>query len=159
MKTLIGLVLFLIRRRPPRSTRTDTLFPYTTLFRSTATGAFATPALAQDATFTGPRIGVIAGYDGIRPGSTEDSDIAGDDQTADGLLYGLEAGYDVDFGRAVIGAEGEISGPTGKVTNERSEEHTSELQSLMRISYAVFCLKKKKVPTTSSHTPPQTIPY
>src|SRR3546814_3528770 len=74
--------------------------------------------LAQDATFTGPRIGVIAGNDVIRPGSTEDSDIAGDDQTADGLLYGLEAGYDVDFGRAVIGAEGEISGSTGKVTNE-----------------------------------------
>src|SRR3546814_13021079 len=90
----------------------------TALAAATATGAFATPALAQDATFTGPRIGVIAGYDGIRPGSTEDSDIAGDDQTADGLLYGLEAGYDVDFGRAVIGAEGEISGSTGKVTNE-----------------------------------------
>src|SRR3546814_20018057 len=90
----------------------------TALAAATATGAFATPALAQDATFTGPRIGVIAGYDGIRPGSTEDSDIAGDDQTADGLLYGLEAGYDVDFGRAVTGAEGEISGSNGKVTNE-----------------------------------------
>src|SRR3546814_13063413 len=85
---------------------------------ATATGAFATPALAQDATFTGPRIGVIAGYDGIRPGSTEDSDIAGDDQTADGLPYGLEAGYDVDFGSAVIGAEGEISGSPGQVPNE-----------------------------------------
>src|SRR3546814_15568078 len=89
----------------------------TALAAATATGAFATPALAQDATFTGPRIGVIAGYDGIRPGSTEDSDIAGDDQTADGLHYGLEAGYDVDFGRAGIGAEGQISGSTGKVTN------------------------------------------
>src|SRR3546814_7889953 len=115
----------------------------TALAAAPATGAFATPALAQDATFTGPRIGVIAGYDGIRPGSTEDSDIAGDDQTADGLLYGLEAGYDVDFGRAVIGAEGEISG--------RSEEHTSELQSLMRISYAVFCLHKKITRITNDH--------
>ena len=83
-----------------------------------ATCAFATPALAQDMTFTGPRIGVIAGYDGIRPGSTEDSDIAGDDQTADGLLYGIDAGYDYDFGQAVVGAEAEISGSTGKVTNE-----------------------------------------
>src|SRR3546814_16485935 len=86
----------------------------TALAAATATGAFATPALAQDATFTGPRIGVIAGYDGIRPGSTEDSDIAGDDQPAAGLLYGLQAGYDVDFGRAVVGARGGISGPTGK---------------------------------------------
>ena len=85
---------------------------------ATATAAFATPALAQDATFTGPRIGVLAGYDGIRPGSTEDSDIAGDDQSADGLLYGLDAGYDVGLGNAVIGAEAEISGSTGKVDND-----------------------------------------
>src|SRR3546814_11961739 len=77
---------FLMIRRPPRSTRTDTLFPYTTLFRSHVT---------------------------------------------------LAAGVDlVDFFPVVIGEQ-----PL------RSEEHTSELQSLMRISYAVFCLKKKKQQT------------
>ncbi len=89
----------------------------TALAAATATGAFAAPALAQDATFTGPRIGVIAGYDAMRPGSTENSNIAGDDQTADGLLYGVDAGYDVGFGNAVIGAEAEIAGSTGKVNN------------------------------------------
>jgi outer membrane immunogenic protein len=90
-----------------------------------ATGAFAAPAFAQDAsTFTGPRIGVIAGYDGLSPGSTEDSDIAGDDQTADGLLYGIDAGYDIGVGRAVIGAEAEISGSTGKVNNETVDTDT-----------------------------------
>src|SRR3546814_2660453 len=79
-------------RRPPRSTRTDTLFPYTTLFRSGA---------MPSSVYSGPR---------ITPASA-----------------------------AVVA-------PAGGATTaaERSEEHTSELQSLMRISYAVFCLKKKK---------------
>src|SRR3546814_10083459 len=85
-------VFFLMIRRPPRSTRTDTLFPYTTLFRSTLTGehTFGDTTLRASADFLDPR------NDDPQPG------------------------------------EG------------RSEEHTSELQSLMRISYAVFCLKKKK---------------
>src|SRR3546814_6019744 len=89
-------------RRPPRSTRTDTLFPYTTLFRSVAIGGRRDDeADAQ------------AGRDAFRQ--------AGDIKT----LLG-----DQRFQRRRrIG---------------RSEEHTSELQSLMRISYAVFCLKKKK---------------
>src|SRR3546814_16564847 len=76
---------FLMIRRPPRSTRTDTLFPYTTLFRSPGT----VPATSRRRCSTRPR---------------------------------RSAGW----------------------TYSRSEEHTSELQSLMRISYAVFCLKKKK---------------
>src|SRR3546814_14761458 len=76
---------FLMIRRPPRSTRTDTLFPYTTLFRSGEGAAVVAPASATDV------VGVVGA--------------------------GLAAC--------------------------RSEEHTSELQSLMRISYAVFCLKKK----------------
>src|SRR3546814_20783487 len=80
------VVFFLMIRRPPRSTRTDTLFPYTTLFRSQR-GA----------------------YDSRCP-KTEVP------------VYGTD----------------------------RSEEHTSELQSLMRISYAVFCLKKKKKSKNSS---------
>src|SRR3546814_4475146 len=86
-------------RRPPRSTRTDTLFPYTTLFRSTdrqAVGRAEDPGVARQ----------------------------GADQPAGGA--------------AARRADG-IARPR----HRRSEEHTSELQSLMRISYAVFCLKKK----------------
>ncbi|MCM8731080.1 outer membrane protein [Hephaestia sp. GCM10023244] len=89
----------------------------TALAATTAAGGFAAPALAQDATFTGPRIGVIAGYDVMRPGSTEDSDIAGKNESANGLLYGVDAGYDIGVGNAVIGAEAEISGSTAKVKN------------------------------------------
>src|SRR3546814_2677217 len=95
-------------RRPPRSTRTDTLFPYTTLFRSREPD-------------------VLAGM-GV------------DDAVADG--------------RARLG----VPGPAARqgVVSERdlgdarSEEHTSELQSLMRISYAVFCLKKKNKTQTKT---------
>src|SRR3546814_3114391 len=78
-------------RRPPRSTRTDTLFPYTTLFRSQQTDQ---NVRARE-----------KGRQSVRP---------------------VEDGYG------------------GRILRRRSEEHTSELQSLMRISYAVFCLKKKK---------------
>lgn len=83
-----------------------------------ATTALAAPAFAQDsdrAPFTGPRVGAILGYDGTRPGSSADSDIAGDDQTADGLLYGGDVGYDFALGRAVVGIEGEVTGSTAKV--------------------------------------------
>src|SRR3546814_6384498 len=86
-------------RRPPRSTRTDTLFPYTTLFRS---------------------FDVIE-REGMRRARAEL-------ERADIALVVLDA-RDPDAGRVELEA--------------RSEEHTSELQSLMRISYAVFCLKKK----------------
>src|SRR3546814_4167403 len=92
-------------RRPPRSTRTDTLFPYTTLFRSrlrvtgrvkelfkTSKGKYVAPAPIENRLSTHPKVEAVC-----------------------------------------------VTGP-----GERSEEHTSELQSLMRISYAVFCLKKKK---------------
>src|SRR3546814_7066028 len=96
-------------RRPPRSTRTDTLFPYTTLFRSLI--AFLQGSSRSDASGFDPR--------GQCP-------IAGD-------------------GR---GAERRRTFPLPLQRRwgclRRSEEHTSELQSLMRISYAVFCLKKKK---------------
>src|SRR3546814_2169376 len=85
---------FLMIRRPPRSTRTDTLFPYTTLFRSHR------------------RARVVAG--------------SGRQFHANLIGFGF-------IGAAVGQRE------------HRSEEHTSELQSLMRISYAVFCLKKKKI--------------
>lgn len=81
----------------------------------------ATPAMAQEdpdrSPFTGARAGVLLGYDGLRPGSSEDSDIAGDDQTADGLMYGGDIGYDIAFRGLLIGAEAELTGSTGRVTN------------------------------------------
>src|SRR3546814_8869354 len=100
-------------RRPPRSTRTDTLFPYTTLFRSARVDQ-------------GGDVGVVeAGED---RGFALEALAAGGAERAEGqdLHRGLLARHAV----------------------HRSEEHTSELQSLMRISYAVFCLKKKKYTNT-----------
>src|SRR3546814_1608224 len=95
-------------RRPPRSTRTDTLFPYTTLFRSQ-------PPLYDSAPMIRSSYPPHARCTASTCPSTED-----------------EVTRYADDG---------IDGP-------RSEEHTSELQSLMRISYAVFCLKKKKNQST-----------
>src|SRR3546814_1135144 len=83
------VIFFLMIRRPPRSTRIDTLFPYTTLFRSNVHRRLLPYSLRQP----------------------------------DGQIVGVMTANPRDI--------------------ERSEEHTSELQSLMRISYAVFCLKKK----------------
>src|SRR3546814_8898578 len=88
-------------RRPPRSTRTDTLFPYTTLFRSNAM------PLSGNTTSSATRLGNNA------PSTTASSQC---------------------------------------VPPLRSEEHTSELQSLMRISYAVFCLKKKNKQDSKKQT-------
>src|SRR3546814_2102172 len=95
-------VFFLMIRRPPRSTRTDTLFPYTTLFRSSAAFQYWRPAQRQ----TIPR----------DPGQSAN---------------------------ATVDRRCHRRCPDSR-DPDRSEEHTSELQSLMRISYAVFCLKKKK---------------
>src|SRR3546814_3393630 len=100
-------------RRPPRSTRTDTLFPYTTLFRSCSSFTIFATEPANGSPLAIPFAG--------------------------GLLLGR------------FQAEPKIDNSGGHVTfnKYRSEEHTSELQSLMRLSYAVFCLKKKN----NSHTP------
>src|SRR3546814_9101558 len=87
------LLFFLMIRRPPRSTRTDTLFPYTTLFRSCVANQRPSEVACS------------------RPRSLKGTSASRTDRA---------------------------------IRSERSEEHTSELQSLMRISYAVFCLKKKK---------------
>src|SRR3546814_1501904 len=93
----VVVVVFLMIRRPPRSTRTDTLFPYTTLFRSKENRG--------------------------RKGWN---------------IIALRRAPPASFFRD------RIHGTAARGQDRRSEEHTSELQSLMRISYAVFCLKKKK---------------
>src|SRR3546814_2400482 len=100
-------------RRPPRTTPTDTLFPYTTLFRS-RTGRGAARRGHQDQPAAAVR----------RPA-----------QERAGLAPVREAGV-------LAPARGALT--QGAWSHVRSEEHTSELQSLMRISYAVFCLNKKK---------------
>src|SRR3546814_1382530 len=103
-------------RRPLRSTRTDTLFPYTTLFRSRLAGTDVQVDVLQ-------RRGVGAGVG-----------------EADVLEADAVAGVRAFDGRALRGGDRGFQ----VLVQRRSEEHTSELQSLMRISYAVFCLKKKK---------------
>src|SRR3546814_3887131 len=123
-------------RRPPRSTRTDTLFPYTTLFRSGKTVPATDSASNKwDIAFSGTSIILNGGVSG--PGSTGGQLIEG---VFTELSEAPESGYQED-------AEGEpgISKDWYRYTfmEERSEEQTSELQSLMRTSYAVFCLKKK----------------
>src|SRR3546814_3286247 len=114
-------------RRPPRSTRTDTLFPYTTLFRS--------------ARLSWSRC--------RKHGSPVGSELAKDRNSCGRTLFSRI------YGRGLVQRRMRWRNPTGTI---RSEEHTSELQSLMRISYAVFCLKKKiirqndKAATTNTKT-------
>lgn len=83
----------------------------------------AAPAFAQDGppsadqgNFSGPRAGIILGYDRLQPGDTRNSDI-NSRNSADGLVYGGDIGYDYDTGRFVFGVEGEVTGSTAKVTN------------------------------------------
>lgn len=95
------------------------------LILAASIAALASPAFAQDAAprgpFTGPRVGVIVGYDGLRPGSSVDSDIAGDDAGADGLLYGGDIGYDWQHRSIVFGVEAELTGSTGRVSNSPAD--------------------------------------
>src|SRR3546814_10166730 len=108
-------------RRPPRSTRTDTLFPYTTLFRSTQAGRYRTMVPGGAGGASRQARGHAAAVRCDRPVRRHG---------ARSLAIGR--------GRLARALDG------GRRRDDRSEEHTSELQSLMRISYAVFCLKKKK---------------
>src|SRR3546814_4767488 len=112
--------------RPPRSTRTDTLFPYTTLFRSTLA--------------TGPRVRRWPA--GVHRVSRRD--LAGRDAAAlrDRRGRRRRAGQLPRAG-SLHGGRSPVRRRRAALGRPRSEEHTSELQSLMRISYAVFCLKKK----------------
>src|SRR3546814_2122433 len=115
-------------RRPPRSTRTDTLFPYTTLFRSGGQQiAFTNSALWMALT-----VGVLWLF------------------MLGGMKRQLVPGR---WQAAVEGVVGFVDDMLAtNIGPERSEEHTSELQSLMRISYAVFCLKKKKTTQMTYNT-------
>src|SRR3546814_9116168 len=115
-----------MRRRQPRSTLTDTRFPYTTLFRS---------LIVADAGRAADRILHVR-----------------DDVVADvGAIHAVVGRDEADDDQEVLGRLGDADSLQlhfSRQLRRRSEEHTSELQSLMRISYAVFCLKKK----TYKHT-------
>src|SRR3546814_1056574 len=109
-------------RRPPRSTRTDTLFPYTTLFRS--------PCSRRQITSIGMLVAMPHSIENSTNRNTElikvrTSPKRRASQPVSGCMIALASAYEL-------------------IVQVRSEEHTSELQSLMRISYAVFCLKNKK---------------
>src|SRR3546814_3048805 len=119
-------------RRPPRSTRTDTLFPYTTLFRSVSD---STPAFAQALKERGYKLarGDRRGFVAV-------------DMKGEVYAVARWAGVKTKDVRARLGDEKALPSVDQRKQEfaaERSEEHTSELQSLMRISYAVFCLKTK----------------
>src|SRR3546814_10078037 len=123
-------------RRPPRSTRPDTLFPYTTLFLSPAAG----PPRRLQQRARAVQVDAHAEVEiGLRPGA----DHGGEMEDEAGV-----AGHEACRGRRI----GDVAGrrPDARVGG-RSEEHTSELQSLMRISYAVFCLKKTTLKTQYMH--------
>jgi outer membrane immunogenic protein len=87
-----------------------------------ASSALAAPAFAQDATGpSGFRAGVVGGLDIVRPGSTEDSDVDGDDQSMEGALYGVEVGYDLPLGGVVLGLEAELNDTTGKTRTNSND--------------------------------------
>src|SRR3546814_9363972 len=125
-------LFFLMIRRPPRSTRTDTLFPYTTLFRSERTAGFLVELAAS--------AGLLAT---ASPGDLGESWMPTD--AYDSWHRASAAQRWTTLCRAWL-ASARVSaliGAKDSAGRARSEEHTSELQSLMRHSYAVFCLKKK----------------
>src|SRR3546814_4475282 len=122
-------------RRPPRSTRTDTLFPYTTLFRSDR--------------FFGVISAHVAGPDS--------ADYRFTSALPTQLLRSLAPQLQPLLERAPK-APAVAAPPIAESDDGRSEEHTSELTSLMRTSYAVFCLKKKKHETNVTHTQARTHP-
>src|SRR3546814_5444620 len=118
-------------RRPPRSTRTDTLFPYTTLVRSVRRAAPGRPVQRhRDRAFSCAEI--------CRP-RARDRGAAHPHREQHRLALFLRPHQRQPEAQPCLLAPRSFFRPT------RSEEHTSELQSLMRISYAVFCLKKKKI--------------
>src|SRR3546814_5923214 len=127
-------------RRPPRSTRTDTLCPYTTLFRSRGAGIGNRAARRA--------VGRRAPGAGLGPRAGNQRAAWGGGGRVDPCTWSR--------GRPAQSPCPPVDDdappwPCGAGGKDRSEEHTSELQSLMRISYAVFCLKKKKHDTNLTH--------
>src|SRR3546814_4681881 len=137
-------------RRPPRSTRTDTPFPYTTLFRSGSIGASAQPA---DRAIDNRNIFLETREDICERAAVRvmkmDRDLFPRDRRGNRPDHGPGLSRNADADRIaernfVAAHRDEAFGDMDhRGQGHRSEEHTSELQSLMRISYAVFCLKKK----------------
>src|SRR3546814_1139532 len=127
-------LFFLILRRPPRSTRTDTLVPSTTLFRSLASNV--------SVDVTDPEVGSLAS--GVDYNAFPDTTLTFlTTDTPISTVPGMSRTYE-KFVSVTLIDDRRVE--KGEFNTFRSEEHTSELQSLMRISYAVFCLKKKKQP-------------
>src|SRR3546814_10322108 len=122
-------VFLLMIRRPPRSTRTDTLFPYTTLFRS-----------IDDIDFR------------HRQARARGQLLDDADEFGGGAPVHLARLVHLQDDLVGVPEREEVHRRRRDERDQRSEEHTSELQSLMRISYAVFCLKKKKNNTTNITT-------
>src|SRR3546814_1126507 len=123
----MSYVFFFMIRLPPSSTRTDTLFPYTTLFRSADRGK----SNAMTST-NGPMVPPMDRCKTHRLGSADVSSAV--------IVI------------ADVVAQTPVSNATHAYTMLRSEEHTSELQSLMRISYAVFCLTKQIIQDSNPYT-------
>src|SRR3546814_9678854 len=119
-----------MRPRPPKSTRTDTLFPYTTRFRSERTDELIHAAGVERKAERLDRTDIAVPY--VRQHAFVQA------------VRGLDNHPEHQAIAYVVDRKLHLSSEqVGKAWPERSEEHTSELQSLMRISYAVFCLKKK----------------
>src|SRR3546814_6212414 len=137
-------------RRPPRSTRTDTLFPYTTLFRALSRVGQNLRRLRLDRPGVTTHCADVADLKAWWDGKPFDAVLADVPCTASGVVRRhpdirwlrreADLAKTAALQRKIIDSLWQTVKPGGHL---RSEEHTSELQSLMRISYAVFCLKKK----------------
>src|SRR3546814_10116067 len=127
---LMSIRILLMIRRPPRSTRTDTLFPYTTLFRS---ACYRDPATAYRS--------VLPRADADAASADRQRAVSPDRRSVNVRVSGCALAANRCLSRLQAVAAPRVRSACH--ASGRSEEHTSELQSLMRISYAVFCLKKK----------------
>src|SRR3546814_1397057 len=130
------ILCFLMIRRPPRSTRTDTLFPYPTLFRSRS--VLVTLRFGSKQKLS-PACGRRGPQTAVRAENALRRIARGSAAAQQRPLRGLRPRPRIHALRACFSVPSHCI----MLLSDRSEEHTSELQSLMRISYAVFCLKKK----------------